>query len=223
MTINNSLNSSSYSKLNQGSNYGFDNKTFLNEFVQISKNKDSNLSYVNLGKVSKDEFLNAINAVKSKMQEVIENVKKDGKEDLAAKLTHIKDFMYQGNLNGYNDTLKELERSSEDLNSKNTTLVKRSADDLVKDFSVSNMLLGGLADIAEIFFQMAGISDEKITDEINKIKKYAFDAEVKLDNNSIIKAENGYINIHSSLSSKYINVFQEQKNSLLETLLKISE
>lgn len=85
------------------------------------------------------------------------------------------------------------------------------------------MLLGGLADIAQTFFQMAGISDEKITDEINKIRKYAFDSEVKLDNNNIIKAENGYINIYSSLSSKYINIFQEQKNSLLEGLLKISD
>lgn len=220
MTINTSSNLAHISK---SSNYSFNNKDFLSEFVQISKNKDTNLSYVNLGKVSKDEFLSAINTIKSKMDEVIENAKKEGKGELAAKLTHIKDFMYQGNLNGYNDTLKELERSSEDLNSNNTALVKMSADDLVKDFSVSNMLLGGLADIADNFFQMAGISDEKITDEINKIKKYAFDSEVKLGNNNIIKAENGYINIYSSLSAKYINVFQEQKNSLLEALLKISD
>lgn len=220
MTINTSSNLAHISK---SSNYSFNNKDFLNEFVQINKNKDTNLSYLNLGKVSKDEFLSAINTIKSKMDEVIENAKKEGKGELAAKLAHIRDFMYQGNLNGYNDTLKELEKSSDNLSSKDKNLVIESADDLIKDFSVSNMLLGGLADITQNFFQMAGISDEKITDEINKIKKYAFDSEVKLDNNNIIKAENGYINIYSSLSSKYINIFQEQKNSLLEGLLKISD
>ncbi|WP_297194078.1 hypothetical protein [uncultured Campylobacter sp.] len=223
MFINTSLNSSTYTQTNKSSNSSFDNKEFLSEFIEVSKSTENNLDFMNLGKVSKDEFLNAIDTIKSKMQEVIENVKKDGKEDLAAKLTHIKDFMYQGNLNGYNDTLKELEYSSENLNSKDKNLIAQSADDVLKNFSVSNMLLGGLADIAQTFFQMAGISDEKITDEINKIRKYAFDSEVKLDNNNIIKAENGYINIYSSLSSKYINIFQEQKNSLLEGLLKISD
>ena len=223
MFINTSLNSSTYTQTNKSSNSSFDNKEFLSEFIEVSKSTENNLDFMNLGKVSKDEFLNAIDTVKSKMDEVIRNVKKEGKGELAAKLTHIRDFMYQGNLNGYDDTLKELEYSSENLNSKDKNLIAQSADDVLKNFSVSNMLLGGLADIAQTFFQMAGISDEKITDEINKIRKYAFDSEVKLDNNNIIKAENGYINIYSSLSSKYINIFQEQKNSLLEGLLKISD
>lgn len=122
MFINTSLNSSTYTQTNKSSNSSFDNKEFLSEFIEVSKSTENNLDFMNLGKVSKDEFLNAIDTIKSKMQEVIENVKKDGKEDLAAKLTHIKDFMYQGNLNGYNDTLKELEYSSENLNSKDKIL-----------------------------------------------------------------------------------------------------
>lgn len=118
MHINTSLNSSVHTQTNKSSNSSFDNKEFLTEYIEVSKSVENNLDYMKLGKVSEDELFKAIDTIKSKMDEVIRNVKKEGKGELAAKLIHIRDFMYQGNLNGYDDTLKELEYSSENLNSK---------------------------------------------------------------------------------------------------------
>ena len=221
MFINTSLNSSTYTQTNKSSNSSFDNKELFMELVELNKNNniEADSDFMSLGKVSEDELFKAIDTIKSTMDEVIRNVKKEGKGELAAKLTHIRDFMYQGNLNGYDDTLKELEYSSENLNSKDKNLIAQSADDVLKNFSVSNMLLGGLADIAQTFFQMAGAYDESIKSEIDKIKKYAFDSEVTLDNGKTIKFENERINIYNS--SRYMDIFKERKNSLLEDLLKL--
>ena len=220
MFINTSLNSSTYTQTNKSSDFSVDNNELFMELVELNKNNniEADSDFMKLGKVSKDEFLNAIDTIKSTMDEVIRNVKKEGKGELAAKLTHIREW-YQVGLNAFNDTLKELEHSSESLNSKDKNLIAQSADDVLKNFSVSNMLLGGLADIAQTFFQMAGAYDESIKNEIDKIKKYAFDSEVTLDNGKTIKFENERINIYNS--SRYMDIFKERKNSLLEDLLKL--
>ena len=221
MFINTSLNSSTYTQTNKSSNSSFDNKELFMELVELNKNNniEADSDFMSLGKVSEDELFKSIDTIKSTMDEVIRNVKKEGKGELAAKLTHIRDFMYQGNLNGYDDTLKELEYSSENLNSKDKNLIAKSADDIFNNLSLSSMLLNGLVGITRNFFQIAGISDESIKSEIDKIKKYAFDSEVTLDNGKTIKFENERINIYNS--SRYMDIFKERKNSLLEDLLKL--
>lgn len=227
MLINTSLNSSTYTQTNKSSNSSFDNKEFLSEFIEVSKSTENNLDFMKLGKVSEDELFKAIDTIKSTMDEVIENVKKEGKGELAAKLTHIRVEWYQVGLNAFNDTLKELEHSSESLNSKDKNLIAQSADDIFNNLSLSNMLLGGLVGITRNFFQIAGISDESIKNEIDKIKKYAFDSEVTLANGKTVKFENGnnikieneQINLYNS--SRYMDIFKERKNSLLEDLLKL--
>ena len=220
MFINTSLNSSTYTQTNKSSDFSVDNNELFMELVELNKNNniEADSDFMKLGKVSKDEFLNAIDTVKSKMDEVIENVKKEGKGELAAKLTHIREW-YQVGLNAFNDTLKELEHSSESLNSKDKNLIAQSADDIFNNLSLSSMLLNGLVGITRNFFQIAGISDESIKNEIDKIKKYAFDSEVTLDNGKTIKFENERINIYNS--SRYMDIFKERKNSLLEDLLKL--
>ena len=50
-------------------------------------------------------------------------------------------------------------------------------------------------------------------------KKIPFTFEVKLDNGKTIKFENERINIYNS--SRYMDIFKERKNSLLEDLLKL--
>lgn len=220
MLINTSLNSSTYTQTNKSSDFSVDNNELFMELVELNKNNniEADFDFMKLGKVSEDELFKAIDTIKSKMDEVIENVKKEGKGELAAKLAHIREW-YQVGLNAFNDTLKELEYSSESLNSKDKNLIAQSADDVLKNFSVSNMLLGGLVGIAQTFFQMAGAYDESIKNEIDKIKKYAFDSEVTLDNGKTIKFENERINIYNS--SRYMDIFKERKNSLLEDLLKL--
>ena len=220
MFINTSLNSSTYTQTNKSSDFSVDNNELFMELVELNKNNniEADSDFMKLGKVSKDEFLNAIDTIKSTMDEVIRNVKKEGKGELAAKLTHIREW-YQVGLNAFNDTLKELEHSSESLNSKDKNLIAQSADDIFNNLSLSSMLLNGLVGITRNFFQIAGISDESIKNEIDKIKKYAFDSEVTLDNGKTIKFENERINIYNS--SRYMDIFKERKNSLLEDLLKL--
>lgn len=221
MFINTSLNSSTYTQTNKSSNSSVDNNELFMELVELNKNNniEADFDFMKLGKVSEDELFKAIDTIKSTMDEVIENVKKEGKGELAAKLTHIRVEWYQVGLNAFNDTLKELEHSSESLNSKDKNLIAQSADDIFNNLSLSSMLLNGLVGITRNFFQIAGISDESIKNEIDKIKKYAFDSEVTLDNGKTIKFENERINIYNS--SRYMDIFKERKNSLLEDLLKL--
>lgn len=156
MFINTSLNSSTYTQTNKSSNSSFDNKELFMELVELNKNNniEADSDFMSLGKVSEDELFKSIDTIKSTMDEVIRNVKKEGKGELAAKLTHIRDFMYQGNLNGYDDTLKELEYSSENLNSKDKNLIAKSADDIFNNLSLSSMLLNGLVGITRNFFKL---------------------------------------------------------------------
>lgn len=221
MFINTSLNSSTYTQTNKSSNSSVDNNELFMELVELNKNNniEADFDFMKLGKVSEDELFKAIDTIKSTMDEVIENVKKEGKGELAAKLTHIRVEWYQVGLNAFNDTLKELEHSSESLNSKDKNIIAKSADDISNNLSLSSMLLNGLVGITRNFFQIAGISDESIKSEIDKIKKYAFDSEVTLDNGKTIKFENERINIYNS--SRYMDIFKERKNSLLEDLLKL--
>lgn len=229
MFINTSLNSSTYTQANKSSNSSFDNNELFMELVELNKNNniEADFDFMKLGKVSEDELFKAIDTIKSTMDEVIENVKKEGKGELAAKLTHIRVEWYQVGLNAFNDTLKELEHSSESLNSKDKNIIAKSADDISNNLSLSSMLLNGLVGITRNFFQIAGISDESIKSEIDKIKKYAFDSEVTLDNGKTVKFENGnnikieneQINLYNS--SRYMDIFKERKNSLLEDLLKL--
>ena len=83
------------------------------------------------------------------------------------------------------------------------------------------MVLGGIAVVAENFFKMAGISDSSIQEDIDRINKYQFDThtEVELNNGTIIRAE-ANIKMSEDLNSKSKNIFENKKNSLLETLLK---
>lgn len=229
MFINTSLNSSTYTQTNKSSNSSVDNNELFMELVELNKNNniEADFDFMKLGKVSEDELFKAIDTIKSTMDEVIENVKKEGKGELAAKLTHIRVEWYQVGLNAFNDTLKELEHSSESLNSKDKNIIAQSADDIFNNLSLSSMLLNGLVGITRNFFQIAGISDESIKNEIDKIKKYAFDSEVTLDNGKTVKFENGnnikieneQINLYNS--SRYMDIFKERKNSLLEDLLKL--
>ena len=229
MFINTSLNSSTYTQTNKSSNSSVDNNELFMELVELNKNNniEADFDFMKLGKVSEDELFKAIDTIKSTMDEVIENVKKEGKGELAAKLTHIRVEWYQVGLNAFNDTLKELEYSSESLNSKDKNIIAKSADDIFNNLSLSSMLLNGLVGITRNFFQIAGISDESIKSEIDKIKKYAFDSEVTLDNGKTVKFENGnnikieneQINLYNS--SRYMDIFKERKNSLLEDLLKL--
>ena len=229
MFINTSLNSSTYTQTNKSSNSSVDNNELFMELVELNKNNniEADFDFMKLGKVSEDELFKAIDTIKSTMDEVIENVKKEGKGELAAKLTHIRVEWYQVGLNAFNDTLKELEHSSESLNSKDKNIIAKSADDISNNLSLSSMLLNGLVGITRNFFQIAGISDESIKSEIDKIKKYAFDSEVTLDNGKTVKFENGnnikieneQINLYNS--SRYMDIFKERKNSLLEDLLKL--
>lgn len=229
MFINTSLNSSTYTQTNKSSNSSVDNNELFMELVELNKNNniEADFDFMKLGKVSEDELFKAIDTIKSTMDEVIENVKKEGKGELAAKLTHIRVEWYQVGLNAFNDTLKELEHSSESLNSKDKNIIAKSADDIFNNLSLSSMLLNGLVGITRNFFQIAGISDESIKNEIDKIKKYAFDSEVTLDNGKTVKFENGnnikieneQINLYNS--SRYMDIFKERKNSLLEDLLKL--
>lgn len=221
MFINTSLNSSTYTQTNKSSDFSVDNNELFMELVELNKNNniEADFDFMKLGKVSEDELFKAIDTIKSTMDEVIENVKKEGKGELAAKLTHIRVEWYQVGLNAFNDTLKELEHSSESLNSKDKNIIAKSADDIFNNLSLSSMLLNGLVGITRNFFQIAGISDESIKSEIDKIKKYAFDSEVTLDNGKTIKFENERINIYNS--SRYMDIFKERKNSLLEDLLKL--
>lgn len=221
MFINTSLNSSTYTQTNKSSDFSVDNNELFMELVELNKNNniEADFDFMRLGKVSEDELFKAIDTIKSTMDEVIENVKKEGKGELAAKLTHIRVEWYQVGLNAFNDTLKELEHSSESLNSKDKNIIAKSADDISNNLSLSSMLLNGLVGITRNFFQIAGISDESIKSEIDKIKKYAFDSEVTLDNGKTIKFENERINIYNS--SRYMDIFKERKNSLLEDLLKL--
>ena len=221
MFINTSLNSSTYTQTNKSSDFSVDNNELFMELVELNKNNniEADFDFMKLGKVSEDELFKAIDTIKSKMDEVIENVKKEGEGELAAKLTHIRVEWYQVGLNAFNDTLKELEHSSESLNSKDKNIIAKSADDISNNLSLSSMLLNGLVGITRNFFQIAGISDESIKSEIDKIKKYAFDSEVTLDNGKTIKFENERINIYNS--SRYMDIFKERKNSLLEDLLKL--
>lgn len=229
MFINTSLNSSTYTQTNKSSNSSVDNNELFMELAELNKNNniEADSDFMSLGKVSEDELFKAIDTIKSTMDEVIENVKKEGKGELAAKLTHIRVEWYQVGLNAFNDTLKELEHSSESLNSKDKNLIAQSADDIFNNLSLSSMLLNGLVGITRNFFQIAGISDESIKNEIDKIKKYAFDSEVTLDNGKTVKFENGnnikieneQINLYNS--SRYMDIFKERKNSLLEDLLKL--
>ena len=229
MFINTSLNSSTYTQTNKSSDFSVDNNELFMELVELNKNNniEADFDFMKLGKVSEDELFKAIDTIKSTMDEVIENVKKEGKGELAAKLTHIRVEWYQVGLNAFNDTLKELEHSSESLNSKDKNIIAKSADDISNNLSLSSMLLNGLVGITRNFFQIAGISDESIKSEIDKIKKYAFDSEVTLDNGKTVKFENGnnikieneQINLYNS--SRYMDIFKERKNSLLEDLLKL--
>ena len=229
MFINTSLNSSTYTQTNKSSNSSVDNNELFMELVELNKNNniEADSDFMKLGKVSEDELFKAIDTIKSTMDEVIENVKKEGKGELAAKLTHIRVEWYQVGLNAFNDTLKELEHSSESLNSKDKNIIAKSADDIFNNLSLSSMLLNGLVGITRNFFQIAGISDESIKSEIDKIKKYAFDSEVTLANGKTVKFENGnnikieneQINLYNS--SRYMDIFKERKNSLLEDLLKL--
>ena len=229
MFINTSLNSSTYTQTNKSSNSSVDNNELFMELVELNKNNniEADFDFMKLGKVSEDELFKAIDTIKSTMDEVIENVKKEGKGELAAKLTHIRVEWYQVGLNAFNDTLKELEYSSESLNSKDKNIIAKSADDIFNNLSLSSMLLNGLVGITRNFFQIAGISDESIKSEIDKIKKYAFDSEVTLANGKTVKFENGnnikieneQINLYNS--SRYMDIFKERKNSLLEDLLKL--
>ena len=229
MFINTSLNSSTYTQTNKSSNSSVDNNELFMELVELNKNNniEADFDFMKLGKVSEDELFKAIDTIKSTMDEVIENVKKEGKGELAAKLTHIRVEWYQVGLNAFNDTLKELEHSSESLNSKDKNIIAKSADDISNNLSLSSMLLNGLVGITRNFFQIAGISDESIKSEIDKIKKYAFDSEVTLANGKTVKFENGnnikieneQINLYNS--SRYMDIFKERKNSLLEDLLKL--
>ena len=228
MFINTSLNSSTYTQTNKSSNSSVDNNELFMELVELNKNNniEADSDFMRLGKVSEDELFKAIDTIKSTMDEVIRNVKKEGKGELAAKLAHIREW-YQVGLNAFNDTLKELEHSSESLNSKDKNIIAKSADDISNNLSLSSMLLNGLVGITRNFFQIAGISDESIKSEIDKIKKYAFDSEVTLDNGKTVKFENGnnikieneQINLYNS--SRYMDIFKERKNSLLEDLLKL--
>ena len=229
MFINTSLNSSTYTQTNKSSDFSVDNNELFMELVELNKNNniEADSDFMRLGKVSEDELFKAIDTIKSTMDEVIENVKKEGKGELAAKLTHIRVEWYQVGLNAFNDTLKELEHSSESLNSKDKNIIAKSADDIFNNLSLSSMLLNGLVGITRNFFQIAGISDESIKSEIDKIKKYAFDSEVTLANGKTVKFENGnnikieneQINLYNS--SRYMDIFKERKNSLLEDLLKL--
>ena len=229
MFINTSLNSSTYTQTNKSSDFSVDNNELFMELVELNKNNniEADSDFMRLGKVSEDELFKAIDTIKSTMDEVIENVKKEGKGELAAKLTHIRVEWYQVGLNAFNDTLKELEHSSESLNSKDKNIIAKSADDISNNLSLSSMLLNGLVGITRNFFQIAGISDESIKSEIDKIKKYAFDSEVTLANGKTVKFENGnnikieneQINLYNS--SRYMDIFKERKNSLLEDLLKL--
>lgn len=211
----NNTNTNSTNKTNQG-----------NEFLKLLNSTSStepNLNYLKLGQVSKQEVTSSIENIRNKMNEVIETARKEGKQELVSQLTFMRDFSYNIGVNAYNTTLNNLTEATDKISSLNPKELIKGVEKINNNLMIPHMALGGVAKIAEEFFKMAGVPYDLIQQDIDKIYKYALDSyeKIELNNGKVLMVKTA-TEMSKNLNSKYINMFENKKNSLLESLLQIN-
>ncbi|TKX28113.1 hypothetical protein [Campylobacter aviculae] len=190
----------------------------LNSQASKSCAKD-NFDYLKLGTISKEQAYSSLKNISEKMDEVIENVKNQGDEVLFQKLSLLKNFHFKNALGAYATTLNSLENETNGLTSLNLKDLAKELKNINDSLSVSNMILGGVADIAEVFFAMAGVTD--VQNDINILKKYHVDSQTQLElNNGTILRVGAVREMAQNIDSKISKIAEDKKNSLLETLLQ---
>ncbi|TKX29943.1 hypothetical protein [Campylobacter estrildidarum] len=190
----------------------------LNSQASKSYAKD-NFDYLKLGTISKEQAYNSLKNISEKMDEVIENAKNQGDEVLFEKLSLLKNFHFKNTLGGYTTTLASLENSTNKLTSLSSQDLAKELENINNNLSVANMILGGVADIAEVFFAIAGVTD--VQDDINILKKYHMDSQTQIElNNGTILRVSAVREMAENVDSKFSKIAEDKKNSLLETLLQ---
>lgn len=187
----------------------------------LKSNAKDNFDYINLGPVSKEQAQNSLVSIVKKMDEAIENAKNQGDKILFEKLSLMRNFHLKNTLGAYIGALNNLEEATSKLTSLNPKNMIEGLKGINDYLSASNMALGGVANIAEVFFAIAGITDSAVQNDINIIKKYHLDSQTKVElNNGTILRVDAIREMAQNIDSKISRIAEDKKNSLLETLLQ---